>query len=913
MKFLRNTILLTSIILLTCEGHSAFAFSSFSVSQVSQQQDPVKKAITPVKPLQDTAKSSAIGLNPLQDTTKKATRNGKKVVIKQGDEKIEYSAEDSTKYSKDNSIIYLYGKARVIYNLFELDADYIQYNSKTNTIFASGRKDAKGKYIGKPIFKMEKQGSSVADSLFYNTKSGKGTVFNTFTEQEGGFFSGGQSKRQPDNEIHVKGMTYSTCNLPHPHFGIFITKGIVTDKQIITGPVYLKIEDIPLPLGLPFAFFPKPNKRSSGVIIPNVGDDYTRGFFFRDGGYYLNLNDYWDAKVLGTIFTRGSYGVSLTSNYIKRYKYNGSVKLDYQSNRYGIEGTPQYEPRKDFSIQWQHTQNANANPGTNFNASVNIKTSAYNNNTAGGNTYNYQAITENVLSSNVSYGKNFANGINYSISADHSQNTNSKQVNITLPRAQFSVPTFSPFDSKERVGEQKWYQKITTGYQFVSSNTISTADSLLFKPESLKKLQNGFMHTVPVNINFLAAKYFNVTAGGQYIERWHFQSIRKTAVRGAVVNGVVQPYKEVIDTIQGFNRSGEYNFNMSVNTKVYNTLQFNKMGNLKALRLVSTPNIGFSYRPDFSDPSRGNYKELLYQDGTKVFDPVYNRTKRYSIHEGSLYGGPGQGQNASISFGVDNTLEAKVLSLKDTTGKGTKKVPIIQGLSFNGTYNLLAPAFKLSDISFSGRSRFTDKFEITYGGVLNAYAVRDSIIGGDIVGKKLIDRYSVPRITSFNLAFSYSLNADAFKQRKDNTNTVAQKGVKNGMTAEQAAQLAEVSTDPNAFVDFKIPWNFTFNYNMRYARDNTGLNPTLVNNLTFNGDFNVTSKWKVTFTSGWDFKNAGLSPTQFHIYRDLHCWDMNIGWVPFGAYRSYNLTIRVKASILQDLKLSKQQAYYTRF
>lgn len=914
LKFLRTTFLLASIFLMTTAGHSAFAFSGFSAFQVVQQQDTSKRKLSPVKPL-DTTKKSATGLKQLGDTTVKRDASGRKMnSIGSGDSKIEYAAVDSIKWSDGNKVINLYGKARVIYQSFELDADYIRYDTKKDIVFASGRKDAKGKYLGKPIFKMDKQGSSVADSLFYNTKSGKGTVFNTFTEQEGGFFSGGQSKRQPDNEIHVKGMTYSTCNLPHPHFGIFITKGIVTDKQIITGPVYLKIEDIPLPLGLPFAFFPKPNKRSSGVIIPQVGDDYTRGFFFREGGYYLNLSDYLDAKILGTIYTRGSYGVSVNSNYIKRYKYSGNVLIDYESNRFGLEGTPEYTPRKDYSINWNHSQNANANPGTSFSASVRIKTSAYNTNTAGGGTYNPLAITENVLYSSITYGRNFSNGINYTISADQNQNTNSKMVSVTLPTATLSVPTFNPFDSKTRVTDQKWYQKITVGYSLATANRISTGDSILFKPEGLKKLQNGAIHTIPVSLSLIAAKFFNVTTSGNYTERWQFQSVRQRAIRGVVSNGIVQPYSTITDTVQGFNRSGEYNFNISVNTKVYNTLEFKKLGNLKALRLVTTPTIGFSYSPDFSALSRGNYKELLYQDGTPVYDPTYNRTKRYSIHQGTLYGGPGEGQNANINFSLDNVLEAKVFSSKDTTGSGTRKVPIIQGLNFSGFYNMLKPTKKLSNISFNGRSRFTDKFEVSYQGTLNPYAIADSLsLDRTMRIPYESNRYAFPRLTNFGLSFGYSLNADAFKQQTATKDDIAKKGLKNGMTAEQAAQLAEVSNDPNAFVDFKIPWNFTFNYNLQYSRQDNGQNPQVISTLNFNGDFNVTPKWKVTFTSGWDFKAANLSPTTFHIYRDLHCWDMNIGWTPIGAYKSYNLTIRVKASILQDLKLSKQQGYYTRF
>ncbi|WP_448634002.1 putative LPS assembly protein LptD [Pedobacter panaciterrae] len=328
--------------------------NNFSWQQVIKQADTTKKGNAQTAP---------------KDTT--------------ASEKIEYSAQDSSFVDKEKEMVYLYGKARVKYQDFELDADYITYNSKTKQIYASGRTDAKGKYVGRPIVKMTGQSTSLADSLFYNTETSVGRIWGVYTEQEGGFFTGGKAKKQPDDEIHSKGQTYSTCNLPHPHFGIYITKGIVTENQIITGPVYLKIEDIPLPIGLPFAFFPKPNKKSSGVILPSPGEDYTRGFFLRDGGYYLGLNDYWDAKMLATIYTRGSYEGSLLSNYTKRYKYNGNINFRYSNSRYGLEGTPEYTPRKDFNLQWTHSQNANAKPGTTFSASVDAGTSSFNQNTAG--------------------------------------------------------------------------------------------------------------------------------------------------------------------------------------------------------------------------------------------------------------------------------------------------------------------------------------------------------------------------------------------------------------------------------------------------------------------------------------------------------------------------------------------------
>nr|WP_068892620.1 putative LPS assembly protein LptD [Pedobacter panaciterrae] len=884
MKLLRYIIFLNFIVLLTSVGNRALALDNFSWQQVIKQADTTKKGKAQSAP-KDTVAS----------------------------EKIEYSAQDSSYVDKENEMVYLYGRARVKYQGIELDADYITYNSKTKQIYASGRTDAKGKYVGRPIFKMTGQSTSLADSLFYNTETSVGRIWGVYTEQEGGFFTGGKAKKQPDDEIHSKGQTYSTCNLPHPHFGIYITKGIVTENQIITGPVYLKIEDIPLPIGLPFAFFPKPNKKSSGVILPSPGEDYTRGFFLRDGGYYLGLNDYWDAKMLATIYTRGSYEGSLLSNYTKRYKYNGNINFRYSNSRYGLEGTPEYTPRKDFNLQWTHSQNANAKPGTTFSASVDAGTSSFNQNTAGGSSYDYNQFTKNTLRSSISYGRVFGNGITLGVAADGSQETQNKSVSLRLPDVSLSVPTFNPFDSKDRLGEQKWYQKITVGYSMQASNTITTTEDQLFKRESLNKFKNGVSHQIPINMAFNVFDYFNFNTGVSYTERWQFQTIRKSYLK--VLNSSDQ---EILDTVAGFKRNGEYNLNMGVSTKIYSTAQFKNFGNFKALRHVMTPQMSFSYRPDFSDLARGYYKLAYYTDGTPKIGSD-GKQQKYSIFENSPYGFPGAGRSAAISFSLDNTVEAKVLTPKDTTGKGEKKIPIIQGLSISGSYNFLAPSFKLSTLGFSGRSQFTDKLGINYYGTLDPYRYTDTVdVLTGRVSRKLIDDYvwnvgKLPRLTNFGFSFNYSLNPEALKKKNENEQNLKDKAAKTGMTPEQSEELAKVSRDPNAFVDFKIPWNFAFSYTFNYNTDRVGQNSTITNTLNFNGDANITPKWKVQFNSGWDFKASTFSQTSLSIYRDLHCWDMSFSWIPFGAYQFYSVDIKVKASVLQDLKLSKRKNYYTRF
>jgi lipopolysaccharide assembly outer membrane protein LptD (OstA) len=701
LKLLSNSILLFSVILLTLGVSKANAFSAFSLQQLIQQ---------------DTSK---------KDTSKVKTKSNSDL-----DKKVEYKASDSVRFSKDKSIIYMYGNARVVYGDFELDADYIRYDSKNNVIFASGKKDPKTqRYVGRPIFKSGAEGSAIADSLYYNSATTRAKVYGVFSEQEGGFFSGGQSKKQADDELHIKNMMYSTCNLPHPHFGLMISKGIATEKQIITGPVYMIIEDVPTPFALPFAFFPKQNKRTSGVILPTPGEDATRGFFLQNGGYYLGLNDYWDAKLLGTIYTNGSYETSLNSNYIKRYKYGGNINLNYSNFRNGIEGLE--DVRKDFRIGWSHSQNPNSKPGTTFSTSVNLSSSSYYRSTAANSTYDLGAIATNTSTSSIAYSKVIADGLfNFTAALGANQTFSTREVALQLPQFNLNMSTINPFDSKTRTGEQKWYQKITVGYSLEGNNNITTKDSILFKSQGLKSLKTGFRHNIPISMNFTALKYLTFTLGGTYNEVWNLQTIKKRYT--LYTDGT---FTNVLDTISGFKRAGSYNVSTSMSTKVYGKKEFKNWGNIKALRHVMTPSVSLTYSPDFTDPKLGIYQEGTDQNGNRIIDPSTGQNIKYNIFESSAFPGSFSGRQASLGFTLDNTVELKVKSSKDTTGTGERKIPIIQGLSFNGSYNFLSPKFKLSTIAFSGRSQFTDKLGINYNGTFDPYVLQDSTDNGKFVQK----------------------------------------------------------------------------------------------------------------------------------------------------------------------------------
>lgn len=807
--------------------------------------------------------------------------------------KVTYSAVDSTIFDMTNNIVFLYGNARVKYEDFELEADYIRLDQKNNSLFAKGRINPKTKrYTGKPLVTQGAEAPLSTDSLFFNYKSKKGKSFGIFTDVEGGFLQAQQFKKNQYDEGFFKRGIYSTCNLPHPHFGIHITKGIATDKQIITGPAYLVIEDIPLPLGVPFGFFPKPNKRSGGLLFPTFGEDI-RGFFMRDLGYYLGLSDYWDLSTRGTLYSKGSYELSTAARYRKNYKYDGGLNFRFASTRNGIEGTPAYKkPNKDFNLTWSHSQSPLANPGTTFSASVNAGTGSYFQNTGAAGTYNPTEIARNTLSSSISYGKVFADGLfNFSSSLSHSQDIEQQTIYLDLPRFSLNMTTLNPFDSKNRVGEQKWYQKLSVGYSMQGSNSINTKEYKLFKKESLNDFRNGIQHDIPVSLSLNLLKYFQFNSGIQYSEKWYLQTIRKR------LDPVASGFAQVTDTIQGFNRVYDYSLNTGLSTKLYGKFNFKK-GNLMALRHVMTPSVNFNYRPDFGADRYGYFRKVI-GDTAKI-------ASKYSIYENAIFGSPSAGRVAGIGFSFDNNIEAKVKTSTDST-QNSINIPILQSLSFSGNYNFAAENFKLSTIGFSGRTAFfKEKIGINFYGTLDPYKL-DNL--GNRIDQFTLESGKLARLTNFGLSTDFSFNSKAAKSRNENINKIDKS--KLNLTEEQQEALNAISRDPNAFVDFNIPWNVSAAYSFNYSK--SGFNSNISNTLNIFGDFSVTPKWKVQYTSGYDFQANKLSLTQFSIYRDLHCWDLSFRWSPIGTYKFYSVDLRVKASILQDLKLSKRRDSYNNF
>ena len=872
MKFIRPFFILFSLTAFFVLGKDTIAYAQKTVSPSDNEVKAARLSADTIK---------------LDTVSKKTNQAGA------FSSKVNYSAEDSIKADINNNIVFLYGKAKVKYEDFEIEADFIQLDQKNNTLFAKGLINPKTKiYSGKPVLTQGAEPPLTTDSLFFNYKTKKGKSFGVFTDVEGGFLQAAQFKKNQYDEGFFKRGIYSTCNLPHPHFGIHITRGIATDKQIITGPAYLVIEDIPLPLGVPFGFFPKPNRRSGGLLFPTFGED-TRGFFMRDLGYYLGLNDYWDLSTRGTLYSKGSYELGTAARYRKNYKYDGGLNFRFASTRNGVEGTEAFKrPNKDFNLTWSHSQSPLANPGTTFSASVNAGTGSYFSNTGAAGTYNPTEIARNALSSSISYGKVFGNGLfNFSSSLSHNQDIEQQTIFLDLPRFSLNMTTINPFDTKDRAGEQKWYQRLSLGYSMQGSNSINTKEYKLFKKESLKDFRNGIQHDIPINLSLNILKYFQFNSGMQYSEKWYLQTIRKR------LDPVASGFKQVTDTIQGFSRVYDYSVNTGLATKVYGKFNFKK-GNLMALRHIMTPSVNFNYRPDFGS-SRFGYFRNLQGDTSKI-------ATRYSIYENAVFGSPSSGRVAGIGFSVDNNVEAKVRSDADST-KNSINIPILQSLTFSGSYNFAAENFKLSTIGFSGRtSFFKEKIGINFFGTLDPYKLDDF---GNRIDKYTIESGKLARLTNFGLSTDFSLNSKAAKKRGENLNEL-DKGKQNLSRAQQE-ELNAISRDPNAFVDFNIPWNVNAAYSFNYSKN--GLQSNISNTLNLSGDFNVTPKWKVQYTSGYDFQSNKLSLTQFSIYRDLHCWDLSFRWSPLGTYKFYSVDLRVKASILQDLKLSKRRDFYNNF
>lgn len=788
------------------------------------------------------------------------------------------NANDSMIYSLDGKKVFLYGDAVVTYQNIELKAQYIEFDMEKKEVFAKGLPDSSGKSIGRPVFKEGDNTYSMED-IYYNFGSKKAKIKGVVTEQDGGFMHGEETKKMPDNCVNISHGKFTTCDQLHPHFYIAITKGkVIPNDKIISGPAYLVIEDVPMPIGIPFGFFPNTRKRANGIILPEYGEEVRRGVYLRGGGYYFGINDNMDMKLTGEIYSFGSWQLNTQSTYKKRYKYSGNFSIERSKNIDNIIEDTTFS----YRISWMHQQDSKANPNSTFSANVNFQSS-------NSNKYNARSLNEvhnNTINSSISYSKNFVGTpFRLNTSLTHSQNNQTKIVNVNFPRVAFTMDKIYPFKNESNSSSTRWYEKVGFSLNTSLDNKVTVKEKDLFKKEVFDKMSNGMKHDIPLGTSFNLFKYIIVSPSVNYNEYWYAKTIRK---HWNPADSTV-----VIDTIPGFRRAWQYSTSASMSTTLYGMFNFGKNKAVQAIRHKITPTISISYRPDFSDPRYGFYKTVQID--------TLGRTSKYSIFEKGVYGGPGAGKSGVLSFGLGNNLEMKVRSNKDTIN-GFKKIKIFESLSFNSGYNLLADSMNLQNINFSGNTRLFEKVGINFSGSFDPYSL-NSLKTSRISQYEFKNNGKLARLVSFNFGIDFSLNSS----KKDKNRSNNQQPLGDNLDPNQGNFGQSMSSNYNQEVDFNVPWNLRVNYAFNYSKPlNT---KTISQTLGFGGDLSLTPKWKIGFQSSYDFKSRKLSTTSLNISRDLHCWQMNITIIPIGIYKSYSFQINVKSGMLQDLKWKKRDSY----
>ncbi len=806
-------------------------------------------------------------------------------------------AEDSIVQDLAHKLVYLWGNAEVKYGDIDLKAGYIRVNFNNNTVFAKGIKDSTGKIVEKPVFKQGDE-SFEADSMTYNFVTKKGIVHNVRTAEDQGFLHGNVVKRMPDNTINVKGGWFTTCNLPHPHYEFKFGKArVIPNKLIVTGPVYMEIEGVPVPLVLPFGIFPNNPKRQSGFIVPTYGEAANRGFYLEGGGYFWAISNYLTLKVTGDIYTGGSWKIAPVLTYRKRYKYSGSLAFSVAKNIINSKGDPDYQNTNDYSVTWTYSQDPKAHPNSNFSANVHILTQNY----VKYNTVKPDTYLSNQFNSSVAYQKSWAGKYFLTLSGSQNQNTKTHDVQVTLPEMSFTVNRFYPFRKKNSPNKSA-FDGLSISYNMTAKNTVNTKDSLLFRPETLKYgMQNGIMHKIPINLPLKVLKYFTLSLSSNITDRMYFQSYRKYWVDTSATGGYVKT-----DTVHGFNNLFDFNLNASLTTKLYGMLRFKK-GFLRAVRHVITPSVGFSYVPDFGSQKWG-YAGYYYDNtGRKVL---------YSKFQGGIYGAPGLQKVGNINFNIANSLEIKVRSKKDTV-TGMKKIPLIQNFTISGNYDFARDSLRMSNIYLSGRTTLWKGLTVQYNSVLFPYATDTA---GNPINKtewQVNHRLFRMNNTAWNVSFNFNLSDKDFKKGKKKKAGTGTEPAEEKKVLQKApeSEANDIIHHPDNYVDWGVSWSLNLSYHFTYSNVKDFVhqiwmpNRTVVQTLAMNGQVNITPNWKFTFRTGWDFTNDQLSFTSVSLYRNLHCWEMRFNWIPIGPRKSWNFSINVKASILQDLKLTKKKDF----
>ena len=841
------------------------------------------------------------------------------------DAPVKYSAEDSLVYDAESGTAYLYGNSKVDYENMKLTSDKVHMNLDKSTVRATGTVDstAEGGIKGKPVFTMGKD-EYKSDTMAFNFKSKKGLIKGVYTEQQDGFLSGEVGKRDSTGSIYLQHGRYTTCDKPHPDFYIALSRAKVRPgKDVVFGPAYLVVADVPLPLAIPYGFFPFSKKYSSGFIMPSYGDESDRGFYLRDGGYYFAISDKWDLKLLGEIYTKGSWGVSAASNYRKRYRYSGSFLFSYQDSKTGDKGLPDFAEQESFKIQWNHRQDPKANPYSSLAASVNFATSSYERNNLN-SMYNPQTLTQSTRTSSVSWSTGFSSiGLSLSATTNLAQNMRDSSIQITLPDLNISLSRFYPFKRKHLVGKERWYEKISMSYTGQLANSISTKEDKLLHSNLIKDWKNAFQHTIPVQANFTLFNYINVTPSFNFTDRMY----SKKVTRGW--DNTLQ--KEVVrDTTYGFHNV--YNWSMSVgaSTKVYGFWTPNRKlfgDKIQAIRHVITPQVTFSYAPNFGARRYGYYDSYQYTDASGNVKLV-----EYSPYQDELYSVPGKYKTEMISWDVSNNIEMKVKSDKDTTGY--KKISIIDELGASMSYNAAADYHRWSDLSMRLRLKWWKNYTFSLNAQFATYAYELDANGKPYVGNHTEWGYGrLPRFQGMSQNFSFTLNPEKLKKwfgRKDdkdddkvsvdsdgpdtNIESNMDDDLEKGKYAAKKKRGNIAETDDDGYMSFNMPWSLTIGYGITMRENTAGRFNTktmrypykFTQTLNFSGNIRISDGWNINFSSGYDFENHAMSMTTASLSRDLHCFNMSAS-VVLAPYTSYNFTFRCNAATLTDaLKYDKR-------
>lgn len=820
-----------------------------------------------------------------------------------------YSARDSINSSLESKIIKLYGNAKIKYGEIELEADEIIIDYEKSTITARGQLDSLGQRVGYPVFKNGNEVYETRD-IVYNFKSKKAKISEVVTQQGDGIVHGDVVFKNDKNELFTIGNAYTTCNLAHPHFRIVSHKAkAIPNDKIVTGPFYMELNDVPLPLGFAFGMFPAQKKSASGIMVPSYGEEARRGFFLKNGGYYFDISDYVKLAVTGDLYSKGSSALYINSMYRKRYAHNGSLNFSMTNNRL-TQNIEDNQKIRDFRIAWSHSPQTK---GTGrFSASVNAATSSFtNNNLLGINTNPNATNIDNSsrkLSSNVSYSKTFkGTPFSMGINMRHNQDLVTKRVDLPLPDVSFNVNNIYPFKKSNKEALENFVVKYTAKGTNQITNSLGpigdVTDSIIpFNFDNLstflKNSRKGVRHEIPISTSVKALKHFTLSPSINYNEIWYFEKLTwgldETGEKAIV-----------LDTIKQFNRIYNYSTGISLNTRIYGMyISKNPDKKLKAIRHVVNPSISYSYQPDFTDPKFGYYQTFTTDNGTVI---------QKSRHEGSqfVYGRSAQNRQSAMSFSIGNNLEMKV---KNATDSVARKISLLNNLSISTSYNFAADSFKLSPFSLGANTNIlNDKININIGATLDPYQYRiDSISSSEAdlgrIYETQISRYawqdgfSLGQISSLNVSFGTNLSPKGNEKDADTRSKISQSNI-------SQSDKEFLLQNPDSYIDFSIPWNLRVNYNLAYSKRGRQ-DSNITQAVRFNGDLSLTEKWKVVFNSGYDLKSKEFTQTTININRDLHCWQVSLGWTPFGAFQSYNFSIGVKSGMLRDLKLDRTRGFF---